>query len=142
MCQAPKVDTLQATTFPQERISSPRYYAEEIRKLPCTDCGNDDGHKPECHIGSISMKADLTVLEYRNLADACQRFDPGPWTTHFDHFPEADPGDASTQIAGIADIIRNENSYKNDAELHKLPDDLMIVLWAFKTSGNVHAIEG
>lgn len=52
MCQAPKVDTLQATTFPQERISSPRYYAEEIRKLPCTDYGNDDGHKPECHIGS------------------------------------------------------------------------------------------
>lgn len=81
----------------------------------------------------------LTVLDYRTLADAVEHFDPGPWTTHFVP-PEPEPEDAATQMRGMAAVIRNEDSYKQDPELHGLPDDLMMMLWAFKTSENVQVI--
>lgn len=83
----------------------------------------------------------LTVVDYRTFTDAVNRFDPGPWTTHFDQFPEPEPEDPQTQIQGIAELIRNEDSYKNAPELHGLPDDTMIMLWAFKTSPGVEVIE-
>ena len=81
----------------------------------------------------------LTVLDYRTLADAVEQFDPGPWTTHFVP-PEPEPEDVATQMRGLAAVIRNEDSYKEDAELHGLPDDLMMMLWAFKTSDSVQVI--
>lgn len=81
-----------------------------------------------------------TVLDYRDWIDAGDQFDPGPHTTHFNQHPEPEPEDPQTQIAGMAAVIRNEESYKEDAELHRLPDDLMILLWAFKTSGGVRVI--
>jgi len=81
----------------------------------------------------------LTVLDYRTLADAVEQFDPGPWTTHFVS-PEPEPEDVATQMRGLAAVIRNEDSYKQDAELQGLPDDLMMMLWAFKTSDNVQVI--
>ncbi|KAF7453617.1 hypothetical protein A1F94_000272 [Pyrenophora tritici-repentis] len=37
----------------------------------------------------------------------------------------------------MADIIRNEDSYRDNVELHHLPDHLMIILWAFTVSGQV-----
>lgn len=82
----------------------------------------------------------MTVLDYRRLADAVERFDPGPWTTHFNPFPTPPPEESDTQISGMADVIRNEDSYKDDVELHGLPDSAMIVLWAFKTSPAVEVI--
>jgi hypothetical protein len=81
-----------------------------------------------------------TVLDYRTLADAVERFDPGPWTTHFVP-PDPEPEDAATQIRGMAEVIRNEDSYRDDPELHSLPDELMMILWAFKTSDNVQVID-
>jgi len=41
----------------------------------------------------------------------------------------------------MAEVIRNEASYKDDPELHVLPDDLMIMLWAFKTAPGVEVIK-
>jgi hypothetical protein len=41
----------------------------------------------------------------------------------------------------MAEVVRQEDSYKEDVELHGLPDDLMILLWAFKTSGGVEVID-
>lgn len=81
-----------------------------------------------------------TLLDYRTLTDAVEHFDPGPWTTHFDP-PEPESEDAETQIRGMAEVIRNEDSYKNDQELHNLPDELMIILWAFKTSKGVRVVK-
>ncbi len=81
-----------------------------------------------------------TILDIRNFADAVARFDPGPWTTHFDPFPLPEPEDPEVQIKGMADIIRNEVSYKNDPQLHTLPDDMMVMLWALKTAPGIKVI--
>lgn len=83
----------------------------------------------------------LTILDHRALADAVERFDPGPWTTHFDQFPKVLPEDPATQLKGMANVIRNEESYRGDSELHMLPDDAMIILWAFKTAPGVHVLD-
>ncbi|KAJ6198550.1 hypothetical protein J3E72DRAFT_374549 [Bipolaris maydis] len=112
-----------------------------MAKLPCIDCGDDDGHTNDCHIGNLNFNENLTMLDYRILADIVEQFDPGPWTTHFDPYPEREPEDPQVQIAGIAEVIRNEDSYKDDSELHGLPDEYMIILWAFKTSDNVEVID-
>ncbi|KAL5121769.1 hypothetical protein ACEQ8H_000456 [Pleosporales sp. CAS-2024a] len=102
--------------------------------LPCMDCGEeyDSGHKPGCHL-DITPVESLTVLDYRNLADSVQRFDPGPWTTHQGPPPAAsEPEDAAMQIQEMAAIIRNEDTYKAKPELHSLPDEFMIVAWALQ----------
>jgi hypothetical protein len=41
----------------------------------------------------------------------------------------------------MADVIRNEESYKMDNELHGLPDAAMVMLWAFKTSKLVQVVD-
>ncbi|KAG9195852.1 hypothetical protein G6011_00973 [Alternaria panax] len=117
-----------------------RTYMEGLENLPCMDCGEEDNHLWDCHLGNIQPLQDLTALDYRTLTDAVEMFDPGPWTTHFDLHPEPEPEDAETQIKGMAEVIRNEDSYKMDDELHNLPDEFMIILWAFKTSGKVQVI--
>ncbi|CAA9958152.1 hypothetical protein PTMSG1_01724 [Pyrenophora teres f. maculata] len=114
-----------------------RTYMEDLKNLPCMDCGELERHTTDCHLANLKPKDNLTMLDYRVLADAVERFDPGPWKTHFDQFPAREPEDAATQIRGMAEIIRNEDSYKNNVELHRLPDDLMIMLWAFTVSGQV-----
>ncbi|EUC33919.1 hypothetical protein COCCADRAFT_94777 [Bipolaris zeicola 26-R-13] len=113
---------------------------ENMAKLPCIDCGDNNGHARDCNIGNLTFKEHLTMLDYRVLADIVEQFDPGPWTTHFNPYREPEPEDPRVQIAGMAEVIRNEDSYKNDPELHDLPDDLMIILWAFKTSDCVEVI--
>lgn len=75
------------------------------------------------------------------LTDAVEQFDPGPWTVHFDQFPEAEPEDMSVQIAGMAEIIRNEDSYKNDIKLHGLRDDHLVIIWALKMSEGIDVID-
>lgn len=145
-----------ATNFHTTTTRQPRD-PSQLATLPCMSCGNDNGHKHDCPLGSrycneqcgclmlidsdLSFKNHLTILDYRILTDAVSQFDPGPWTAHFDQFPEAEPEDAQTQIAGIAKVIRNEDSYKNDVTLHGLRDDCMIMLWALKTSAGVEVVD-
>ncbi|KAJ4367178.1 hypothetical protein N0V83_007708 [Neocucurbitaria cava] len=83
----------------------------------------------------------LTFLDYRNLAEAAEHFDPGPWTTHYDMYPKAEPEDPEVQVRGMAEVIRNEGSYKDDSELHGLPDEVLIMMWAFKTSPGVEVMQ-
>ncbi|KAI4912959.1 hypothetical protein J4E85_010934 [Alternaria conjuncta] len=128
------------TEKPVETIPEPwGSYMKGLEQLPCVDCGEDEGHLLDCNLGNIIPMQNLTVLDYRTLADAVEQFDPGPWTTHFVP-PEPEPEDVATQMRGMAAVIRNEDSYQQDAELHGLPDDLMMMLWAFKTSDNVQII--
>ena len=89
----------------------------------------------------MNFKNDLTDFDYQVLTDAVEQFDPGPWTTHFDQFPEVEPEDPLTQIAGMAEVIRREDSYKNDVKLQSLRDDHLIMLWALKTSKGVEVID-
>ncbi|KAI4704888.1 hypothetical protein J4E89_009473 [Alternaria sp. Ai002NY15] len=128
------------TEKPVETIPEPwGSYMKGLEQLPCVDCGEDEGHLLNCNLGNIIPMQNLTVLDYRTLADAVEQFDPGPWTTHFVP-PEPELEDVATQMRGLAAVIRNEDSYKQDAELQGLPDDLMMMLWAFKTSDNVQVI--
>lgn len=83
----------------------------------------------------------LTMLDYRVLADCVKRFDPGPWTTHQGPPPEPEREHPEDEIRGMADIIRNEDTYKNDADLCLLPDNLMILVWAIKTAPNIEVID-
>jgi hypothetical protein len=125
--------------------------------LPCLDCGEDVDHKWDCYVGSklstllarrliansitdFKPKENLTTLDYRALADSVARFDPGPWTTHQGPPLKPGPEDQLEQIRGIAEVIRNESSYEEDAQLHCLPDEAMIMLWAFKTSPDVEIV--
>jgi hypothetical protein len=119
--------------------------------LPCMDCGEDSGHTWDCNIGSkltcvckLSTTANnvtdlvpmenLTILDYRNLADSVERFDPGPWTTHQGPPPEPEPEDPAVRTREMAAVIRNEESYRNNPALHLLPDDIMITFWGLTTS--------
>ncbi|KAF2854373.1 hypothetical protein T440DRAFT_465344 [Plenodomus tracheiphilus IPT5] len=115
----------------------------EYPDIPCMDCGwmEAEGHSYSCHVGSLKFSDNLTVLDHRRLADAVENLDPGPWTTHFDPYPTPSPEDSETQIRGMADIIRNEDTYKDDVELHELPDAMMVLLWAFKTLPNSHVVK-
>jgi hypothetical protein len=79
-------------------------------------------------------------LDYRNLAESVQLFDPGPWTTHQGSATETEPEPPLDQIKSMADIIMNEDSYKNDADLHSLLSGEMIAIWALKTSSNLKSI--
>lgn len=63
-----------------------------------------------------------------------ERFDPGPWTSHFDPFPVPELEDVETQIRGMVTVIENEESYKSDRELHALTDEALILAWALKTT--------
>ncbi|OAL50921.1 hypothetical protein IQ07DRAFT_643061 [Pyrenochaeta sp. DS3sAY3a] len=112
-------------------------------ELPCMDCGEDQGHLFDCNLGKLekSMTRNLTILDYYNLAKETEYNDPGPWTTHWDPNPSPPPEDPEEVIQGMAEVIRNEESYKNDSSLHALPDELMILLWAFKTSPSVQVLE-
>ncbi|KAH6024561.1 hypothetical protein HBI83_065430 [Parastagonospora nodorum] len=131
---------------------------DAVLEMPCMDCGEEveKGHKAGCHLGENSntfianpMQANevtdiapmkLTVLDHRVLADCVERFDPGPWTTHQGPPAEPELETPEDQIRGMADIIRNEDTYKSDAELCLLPDDLMILAWAMKTAPNIEVI--
>ncbi|RYO58133.1 hypothetical protein AA0116_g7363 [Alternaria tenuissima] len=138
VCGAKEGSRAQTTEAASESL---RTYMEGLNNLPCMDCGEYDAHTWDCHLGNIQPMQDLTMLDYRILAEAVNKFDPGPWTTHFETHPEPEVEDAETQIRGIAEVIRNEDSYKMDKELHNLSDEFMIMLWAFKTSDKVRVID-
>jgi hypothetical protein len=78
-------------------------------------------------------------LDYRNLAESVQLFDPGPWTTHQGSVTGPEPEPPLDQMKSMADIIMNEDSYKNDADLHSLLSGEMIVIWALKISSNLES---
>ncbi|RYO15457.1 hypothetical protein AA0111_g11692 [Alternaria arborescens] len=138
VCGAEEVSRAQATEAVSESL---RTYMEDLNNLPCVDCGEYDGHTWDCHLGNIQPMQNLTMLDYRILAEAVNKFDPGPWTTHFETHPQPEVEDVETQIRGIAEVIRNEDSYKMDKELHNLSDEFMIMLWGFKTSDKVRVID-
>jgi hypothetical protein len=66
-----------------------------------------------------------------------EKFDPEPWREHHVRpppLPETET--AREKIPGLADIVRREDSYKNDPDLHGLPDEVLVLVWALKNSKN------
>ncbi|KAL6708242.1 hypothetical protein ACN47E_003426 [Coniothyrium glycines] len=128
----------------QPIANAPRTFPLEISdiQLPCIDCAEPNAHKLDCHIGNIQFHKTLTALDYRSLADAVTRFDPGPWTTHFDQFPapaETEADDA--QIRGMADVVRNEEGCKEDARLRGLSDEALLLAWGFRNGEDVADVD-
>lgn len=47
--------------------------------------------------------------------------------------PEPEP--LADTIAGMAEIVRKDKSYKKDPDLHGLPDQQMLLTWGLKSIG-------
>jgi hypothetical protein len=84
---------------------------------------------------------ELGSTEIRVLAEATERFDPAPWTTHHVYpTEEVEEESIETQIRGMAEIIRGFDDYAEDPDLHMLDDHNMVLLWALKGCGEVHVL--
>jgi hypothetical protein len=143
-------DTTVASPILTQEERDAQVFNQAVDMFGCMDCGEPIGHKWSCNIGNIYMlphplpssltvTADIkpltnpTALDLRTLSDAVTQFDPTPAkTSHFNQFPTPPPEGAEAQIKGMADIIRDEHSYKENSELAGLPDDVMVFIWALR----------
>jgi hypothetical protein len=80
---------------------------------------------------------DLSVAELGQIADAVERNDPEQWREHRAPPPTPEPEDYKTKVKEMADIVRNEESYKNDPVLHGLEDTALLILWALRTCSKI-----
>ncbi|RMZ69723.1 carbohydrate esterase family 1 [Pyrenophora seminiperda CCB06] len=119
-----------------------RAYMSSLAHIPCMACDQLTHHTPACPHANLAPKPRLTTSDLAFLAAAVQHFDPGPWKEHFDQFPTPEPEDVETQLRGMAAVVRNEESYREDARLHGLPDRLMVLMWVFKCAGWLGEGEG
>lgn len=79
-------------------------------------------------------KYDHTLLS--ELADKVKYFDPERWREHQNPVePELEP--FSEALAKSNEIIRREASYLNDPFLHVVPDRLLPLMWALRTSPRI-----
>lgn len=66
----------------------------------------------------------------RDLAEMTEKFDPEHWREHHVQPPPSPETEtAREKIPGLAAIVRNEESYKNDPDLQGLPEDALPLLW-------------
>lgn len=117
----------------------------QVASLPCMDCGSLGTHTCDCWINkatlSLTLTEDLTTSALRRLADDVDKFDPGPWTTHFEPQQEVEE-DGQTQLLGMVDVIRNFDATANDPELQGLDEQCIVLLWALKSIGEVEVLSG
>ncbi|KAF2012473.1 hypothetical protein BU24DRAFT_464869 [Aaosphaeria arxii CBS 175.79] len=124
-----------STEFPA-MLGSPQRESEIENQLlnafvPCMDCGKLLGHTIECHIGSLKLVEKPNALELRRIADQVERLDPEQWREHRDP-PPKEREDHATVIAGIIELIRNDDSYKSDECLHSLTDEALVIAWGLR----------
>lgn len=89
----------------------------------------------------IKPLGNLATADYEKLAEAVKHFDPKPWTTHVGPPIEPEPLDLATQTKNMAQTIRILDSYKENPELHALPDGLMIFMWALQANPDVEILQ-
>ncbi|KAF2715216.1 hypothetical protein K504DRAFT_22305 [Pleomassaria siparia CBS 279.74] len=75
----------------------------------------------------------LNLFQERAIADAVERFDPENWRTHVGPCLPPPLEDHATKIKGMAELLRNEESYKDDKFLHGLSDDNLVLIWSLKS---------
>ena len=76
------------------------------------------------------------------MAEFVERNDPGEWHTHWNNDSEPDPeAPLEERIKGMAALVKADDSFLNDPDLHNLPDDAMLLLWAAKTSEGARIIQ-
>ncbi|XPS76197.1 hypothetical protein M3J09_008253 [Ascochyta lentis] len=120
-------------------------YDAQSATLPCMSCGVVTTHATHCWIkeATLSLRApdELAASNYRDLVADVKRFDPGPWTTHVGPPKEVAVDDPHTQVQGMAEMIRNLETSKEDPELQTLDAEFTVLLWALKSSGNVQIMK-
>jgi hypothetical protein len=125
-----------------------------IEPFPCIDCGELGDHKYDCSIistfpfpvipdgmsniktgieANIGLNKKLNVYQEREIADAVTLFDPEKWRMHQNPAPPPPLEATATVYKGLAEIVRNEESYKHDPDLHGLEDDALVILWSLKS---------
>ncbi|KAF2676757.1 hypothetical protein K458DRAFT_396648 [Lentithecium fluviatile CBS 122367] len=105
--------------------------------VSCVDCGGTEYHAWGCHIASILPLEDPNDFQLHHIAEQVERFDPEQWREHWN--PPSTPPETETmaeKIDGMAEILRNDESYQNDPELQGLPDSALLFFWALKNSAN------
>ncbi|PSN70929.1 hypothetical protein BS50DRAFT_630982 [Corynespora cassiicola Philippines] len=107
--------------------------------IPCMDCGHVGDHGLQCAFQKISFQEQPNVLQIRDYLDATKRNDPGPWTTHRSlqqlQVPELE--NYSTVLDGMLNIIKNEEDYKSNPNLHDASDDMLPIFYALGKSNTI-----
>jgi len=141
---APNLDDIVAQTLPLSET------------WPCFFCGGTKNHNYDCYLESKFLftpatcqcftKCDdtdlppmkpLNKLQLEALAKEIKEADPERWRLHRDP-PSTEPTEtAEEKIAGMAELIRSWDIYRDDPSLHCLPDSTLCMMWAMKTSPNI-----
>jgi hypothetical protein len=147
-----------ATVTIAESPEQAREFAEfsrMINDLPCMDCDEIGCHAWDCNIGSewilpvsnvsnayayLGIKP-LPNPNYEELVDAVTRFDPQPWTTHYGPLKQPDGLDLTNRTKEMAQTIRSLGSFTEDMELHALPDEVLMFMWALKVTPEVEIVQ-
>ncbi|KAF2115081.1 hypothetical protein BDV96DRAFT_646930 [Lophiotrema nucula] len=112
-----------------------------VSLMPCVDCDGVGAHAFDCHLGSFHFREphELNVLELEDIAKAVECFDPEQWREHHNHPPSPPPEDPEVIWKGMADIVRNQDSYKNDTELNDLDlsDEEVVLLFVLRTTEGI-----
>jgi hypothetical protein len=147
-----------ATVTIAESPEQAREFAEfsgMINDLPCMDCDEVGCHAWDCNIGSkwiltvpnvsntysyLGIKP-LPNPNYEELVDAVTRFDPQPWTTHYGPPEQPEGLNLTKRTKEMAQTIRSLDSFTDNMELHALPDEVLMFMWALKVTPGVEIVQ-
>ncbi|KAF1971886.1 hypothetical protein BU23DRAFT_600100 [Bimuria novae-zelandiae CBS 107.79] len=105
--------------------------------VPCLVCGGTKYHALGCLIDDIQSRpvSHYSQAMLQNMKNQVRRNDPEQWREHHPPQPELEPFPIA--LAESNEIIRREESYRNDSFLQTVPDMWLPLMWALQTSPNV-----
>ncbi|KAL5417507.1 hypothetical protein PMIN04_007712 [Paraphaeosphaeria minitans] len=114
------------------------------QNVPCMICEGTQEHQPDCMAAEFQFgpPPEYNEIMLEQLHKRTIYFDPEQWRKHghrdiLDPFDTVEPKPMSEIAPELVDLIKNESSYKNDAFLQTVPDGILPLLWALRTSENV-----
>ncbi|KAK7190221.1 hypothetical protein DPSP01_006753 [Paraphaeosphaeria sporulosa] len=112
--------------------------------VPCMICGGKQEHQPDCMAADFQFgpAPEYNEAMLEELRRRVEYFDPEQWREHghrdlLDPLNTTDPQPMSEVWPGLIDVVKNESSYENDAFLQAVPDQVLPLMWALRTSENV-----
>ncbi|KAF2639026.1 hypothetical protein P280DRAFT_508717 [Massarina eburnea CBS 473.64] len=101
--------------------------------MPCVLCYEESIHKPDCRIDYLKS-VNPYLLPVRQLyAPTKDELEQRRKRRESRRLPK--PESLNDRFKGMAEIVRNEMSYKKDDDLHGLSDQSMVMAWALKQVG-------
>ncbi|KAF2750294.1 hypothetical protein M011DRAFT_524125 [Sporormia fimetaria CBS 119925] len=104
-------------------------------QFPCIDCGESE-HTAACQIATLTS-VPAHAIDLRQIADTVEARDPEQWREHAGPSDPLDLDGYGLSLAELSSIIRNEDSYKRDKGLHEVPEAVLPVMWALRTSKDI-----